>query len=169
MYVYRPARPNSALLIWRLSVWREIGTPASYFRLAALDRDFGRAPSHGYIYIYIYIVRGVYGTNSMRLLIPLSSANQGSRTVVCMCWSSWSTVEEHILSLALFPTAVSNTCVYLQLWLHFNITQLFLPPPEQVFFLFELPIWPVIRSPRSRYITTYDGRIGKEKFLLNQQ
>ena len=64
----------------------------------------------------------------MRLLIPLSSANQGSRTVGCMGWSSWSTVE-HILSPVLFPTAVSNTCVYLQLWLHFNITQLFLPPP----------------------------------------
>ena len=68
IYIYRlaskiaSARPNSALLIWRLSVWREIGSPASYFRLAALDRDFGRAPSDGYIYIYIYIyiVRGVY-------------------------------------------------------------------------------------------------------------
>jgi len=127
------ARPNSALLIWRLSVWREIGTPASYFRLAALDRDFGRAPSHGYICIAWCIY--IYGTNSMRLLIPLSSANQGSRTVRCICWNSWSTVEEHILSPALFPTAVSNTCVYLQLWLHFNITQFFLPLPPTPKFL----------------------------------
>ena len=70
------ARPDFALLIGRLSAWREIGTAANCFRLAALDRDFGRAPSDGYIciylyiyiyththiyiYIYMYTVRGVY-------------------------------------------------------------------------------------------------------------
>jgi hypothetical protein len=70
-----------------------------------------RHPMDIYVYICIYGAwcTYVYGTNSMRLLIPLSSANPGSRTVGYMCWNSWSTLEEHILSSALFPTAVSNT------------------------------------------------------------